>query len=639
PLGMEDGSIPDSSITASSQNHANYSPYYGRLNNQAVSGKRWGSWAAKINQKGEYLQVDLGRVTWVTHVATQGRPKGSSYIKWVTEYTVEYSLTGDQWQSYPDGNGLLFFKIFPGNSDQTTVVKNEFSPAIKARYVRIVVQAWYSYITMRAEFYGFSSPPESDGRRPESDDGSIPDSSITASSHYSASFSPYYGRLNNQTVGGKHVGALAAKIKSKDEYLQVDLGRVTLVTHVATQGRDDFPEWVNMYTVNYSLTGDQWQSYEDENGVFPGNSDQTTVVKNEFSPVIKARYVRIVVQAWHSYITMRAEFYGCCAKKSYPLGMEDGSIPDSSITASSHYSASHSPYYGRLNNKAITNIHWGAWAAKTNQKGEYLQVDLGRVTWVTHVATQGIPKETGYMQWVIEYTVEYSLTGEQWQSYQDVNGVIKVFTGNSDQTTVVKNEFSPVIRARYVRIVAQAWYSHNTMRAEFYGYFLSGFTPLAFGQPRPTCKATGSLCHAVSMTSPKPWHGGLSGYSILPKDLPQTSGGKEASYFSILDLLQARPSHCPLGRVTLVTHVATQGRDDFPQWVTKYNVNYSLTGDQWQSYEDENGVIKVFPGNSDQTTLVKNEFFPFIKTRYVRILVQAWYYHITMRAEFYGCAA
>lgn len=74
---------------------------------------------------------------------------------------------------------------------------------------------------------------------------------------------------------------------------------------------------------------------------------------------------------------------------------------------------------------------------------------------------------------------------------------------------------------------------------------LSGFTPLAFSQPRPTCKATGGLCHAVSMTSPKPWHGGLSGYSILPKDLPRTSGGKEVSYFSILDLLQAGPSHCP----------------------------------------------------------------------------------------------
>ncbi|EDO38589.1 predicted protein, partial [Nematostella vectensis] len=154
PLGMEDGSIPDSSITASSHFEPSYSPYYGRLHNQAVSGKHWGAWAAGNNRKGEYLQVDLGRVTWVTHVATQGRPEGTFHVQWVAEYTVEYSLTADQWQSYQDGNSFLFLKIFPGNSDKTTVVKNEFSPVIKARYVRIVVQAWEAHILMRAEFYG-----------------------------------------------------------------------------------------------------------------------------------------------------------------------------------------------------------------------------------------------------------------------------------------------------------------------------------------------------------------------------------------------------------------------------------------------------------------------------------------------------
>ncbi|EDO27904.1 predicted protein, partial [Nematostella vectensis] len=50
-------------------------------------------------------KVDLGRVTWVTHVATQGRPTSNS--QWVTEYTVEYSLRGDQWQSYQDENGVI----------------------------------------------------------------------------------------------------------------------------------------------------------------------------------------------------------------------------------------------------------------------------------------------------------------------------------------------------------------------------------------------------------------------------------------------------------------------------------------------------------------------------------------------------
>ncbi|EDO38052.1 predicted protein, partial [Nematostella vectensis] len=153
PLGMEDGSIPDSSITASSTWHTpGHDSHHARLNNQPVAGQHIGAWAATGGNKGEYLQVDLGRVTWVTHVATQGRPTSNS--QWVTEYTVEYSLRGDQWQSYQDENGVI--KVFPGNSDQTTVVKNEFSPVIKARYVRIVAQAWIGNICIRAELYGYA---------------------------------------------------------------------------------------------------------------------------------------------------------------------------------------------------------------------------------------------------------------------------------------------------------------------------------------------------------------------------------------------------------------------------------------------------------------------------------------------------
>ncbi|XP_048588830.1 lactadherin [Nematostella vectensis] len=159
-----------------------------------------------------------------------------------------------------------------------------------------------------------------------------------------------------------------------------------------------------------------------------------------------------------------------CADKPHPLGMEDGSIPDSSITDSSAIDSiisSHDPYHARLNNQPMSGRHVGVWVTNSKQKGEHLQVDLGQVTWITHVATQGRPQS--YPQWVTEYTVEYSLTGNQWQSYQDENGGTKVFPGNSDMTTVVKNEFSPVIKARYVRIVVQAWYEFIAMRAELYG--------------------------------------------------------------------------------------------------------------------------------------------------------------------------
>ncbi|EDO33213.1 predicted protein, partial [Nematostella vectensis] len=99
----------------------------------------------------------------------------------------------------------------------------------------------------------------------------------------------------------------------------------------------------------------------------------------------------------------------------HPLGMESGGIPDSSITASSSFAYTHSPHFGRLNNQPAVG-HVGVWAPSNSRKGEYLQVDMGRVTWVTHVATQGRPD---YGNWVTEYTVEYSLTGDQLQSYQD----------------------------------------------------------------------------------------------------------------------------------------------------------------------------------------------------------------------------
>lgn len=54
------------------------------------------------------------------------------------------------------------------------------------------------------------------------------------------------------------------------------------------------------------------------------------------------------------------------------LGMENGDIKDSQITASSYREPGELPKYGRLNNKKY-------WCAKEKSKNEYLQVDLGRV--------------------------------------------------------------------------------------------------------------------------------------------------------------------------------------------------------------------------------------------------------------------
>ena len=48
---------------------------------------------------------------------------------------------------------------------------------------------------------------------------------------------------------------------------------------------------------------------------------------------------------------------------------------------------------------------------------------------------------------------------------------LKVFTGNSDQDTVVKHALIPPIEARYIRLIPTTWNHHISMRMELYGCF------------------------------------------------------------------------------------------------------------------------------------------------------------------------
>ena len=56
-----------------------------------------------------------------------------------------------------------------------------------------------------------------------------------------------------------------------------------------------------------------------------------------------------------------------------PLGLESYVIPDSSLTASSEYSADHGPKRGRLNLARVGNLR-GAWCAEANDANQWIQV-------------------------------------------------------------------------------------------------------------------------------------------------------------------------------------------------------------------------------------------------------------------------
>ena len=95
-LGMEDGRISDSAMSASTIYSSAYAAHLGRLNLVARSGKA-GAWCARKNDANQWLQFDLGTTTTVTKVATQGRQDDS---QWVTSYTLSYSLAGSFWVQY-----------------------------------------------------------------------------------------------------------------------------------------------------------------------------------------------------------------------------------------------------------------------------------------------------------------------------------------------------------------------------------------------------------------------------------------------------------------------------------------------------------------------------------------------------------
>ncbi|XP_078353422.1 uncharacterized protein LOC144638115 isoform X2 [Oculina patagonica] len=94
-----------------------------------------------------------------------------------------------------------------------------------------------------------------------------------------------------------------------------------------------------------------------------------------------------------------------------------------------------------------------------------------------------------------------------------------------------------------------------------------------------------------------------------------------------------------LGIVNTVMKVASQGRADYPQMVTKYKLEYSLDGTTFQAYRETGQVEdKIFDGNNDQNTIVTHEITnPPITARYIRFRTVSWKNGIAMRVELYGC--
>lgn len=121
----------------------------------------------------------------------------------------------------------------------------------------------------------------------------ILNSFITASSNLGEGYEPWNGRYNRH----HGMGAWCARDNKKDEFIEVDLKRVHIISRVAVQeklktstGDSVGQAWVSMFVVHYSEDGLKWSKYS-VGGVIKVSSC--------------SRELTIVFQIWMKFVQKR----------------------------------------------------------------------------------------------------------------------------------------------------------------------------------------------------------------------------------------------------------------------------------------------------------------------------------------------
>ena len=93
------------------------------------------------------------------------------------------------------------------------------------------------------------------------ENGLIKDAQITASSEHDSNHAVNQARLNFKGGGGK-TGSWSARVNDANQWIQVALGSFNNLTGIATQGRNDYNQWVTKYQLQYGDDGVNFRYYK-----------------------------------------------------------------------------------------------------------------------------------------------------------------------------------------------------------------------------------------------------------------------------------------------------------------------------------------------------------------------------------------
>ncbi|BES99860.1 Discoidin domain-containing receptor [Nesidiocoris tenuis] len=106
--------------------------------------------------------------------------------------------------------------------------------------------------------------------------------------------------------------------KDKSEYLQIDLGRLMIITGTRTQGRfgnGQGVEYTEEILLDYWRPGlPKWRHWKNQKGIqkLPGNTNTYTVAEQKLDPIIIASKIRFIPYSDHlRTVCMRVDILGC----------------------------------------------------------------------------------------------------------------------------------------------------------------------------------------------------------------------------------------------------------------------------------------------------------------------------------------
>ncbi|KFM64508.1 Hemocytin, partial [Stegodyphus mimosarum] len=647
PLIDGEKPLPDSNIKASTSASSSTGPDAARM--KAEIGK---AWTASVEDQKQFIEVNLDDVRAIYGVITKGKPLSN---EWVTSYQLLFSNDGVSYSYYQDESDNN--KVFSANFDDQNEVKHILSRPFEAKYVRLEPLTWEKKISLRLELLGCSEavsgiteptvpftelvkPLEGCTTPIGMENRSFPDSRLTASSEYDSGHSAKYGRLGSDTAW------VAADLDS-DQYFQINFQKKANISGVKTKGRQDSSEWVTSYIIAYSDDGVTWEKITDENGIpkeFLANTDQYTTVTNMLPNVLITKYLRIIPTKWEKWISMQVEILACtpaemeklialkppslprprvrpgvavpvfgltvkeCTK---PMGLQNGLLLDSQLSATSSYSSRFTPDFARMGSDSV-------WAAANLKDRQYLQVDFLDEQNVTGIITKG---REDIPQWVTAYTVSYSNDGIVWNPIKGDDGTKKEFSANYDPFALVTNNFPTMIRTRFLRIEPTKWKNWISMQIEILGCY----HPLPCHDPMGIENGliTDHQLYASSSISDDM----LPAKSRLSSATAWSPAKYDQKHFIAVDFLEP----------TNLTGVTTKGNPNAQEWVISYHVSYSNDSLRWLKVQNPDGKIKEFLGNNDQDSAVTNLFSLPVIARYLSIHPIKFHRWTSLRLEVLGC--